>query len=94
MDVRARAEHGAGGRGEGWRFYSPKQLASTYGFQCVPNRSCLDISSIKTKMLYASTKEYFRDCLDGTGIEIQATDISEIDADSMYDRVRTVMTRK
>ena len=53
-----------------------------------------DISSIKTKMLYASTKEYFRDCLDGTGIEIQATDISEIDADSMYDRVRTVMTRK
>ncbi len=53
-----------------------------------------DISTIKTKMLYASTKEYFRDCLDGTGIEIQATDISEIDSDSMYERVRSVMTRK
>ncbi|QDZ19094.1 actin depolymerizing protein [Chloropicon primus] len=53
-----------------------------------------DISTIKTKMLYASTKEYLRDCLDGIGIELQATDISEIDADSMYDRVRAVMTRK
>lgn len=53
-----------------------------------------DISTIKTKMLYASTKEYLRDCLDGIGIELQATDISEIDADSIYDRVRAVMTRK
>ena len=53
-----------------------------------------DISPLKTKMMYASTKEYFRDCLDGTGIEVQATDISEIDADSMYDRVRASMTRK
>ena len=53
-----------------------------------------DISPIKRKMLYASTKEYFRDCLDGTSVEIQATDISEIDADAMYQKVRSVQTRK
>ena len=53
-----------------------------------------DISSVKQKMLYASTKEYFRDCLDGTSVEIQATDISEIDADAIYEKVRSVQTRK
>ena len=53
-----------------------------------------DIAPIKQKMIYASTKEYFKNCLDGISLEIQGTDIAEVDADSMYEKVRAVMTRK
>ena len=49
-----------------------------------------DSAKIKSKMLYASTKDAVRKKLVGVGTEIQATDLSEIDRDTVMDKVKRV----
>lgn len=49
-----------------------------------------DTAKIKSKMLYASTKDSVRKKLVGIGAEVQATDLSEIDYDSVFERVTAV----
>ena len=46
-----------------------------------------DTAKIKSKMLYASSKDNFRKKLVGIGVEIQATDLSEIDQQEVLDKV-------
>lgn len=45
-----------------------------------------DISRIRAKMLYATTKERFRRELDGVHYEIQATDPTEMDLEVLRER--------
>lgn len=46
-----------------------------------------DSARIKSKMLYASTKDALKKKLVGIGTEIQATDLSEIDYQTVFDKV-------
>lgn len=45
-----------------------------------------DISRVRAKMLYATSKERFRHELDGVHYEIQATEPSEMDLQVLVDR--------
>ena len=45
-----------------------------------------DTSKVRSKMLYASSKESFKRELDGIQVELQATDPSEIDLDVIKGR--------
>jgi len=49
-----------------------------------------DSAKIKSKMLYASSKDSVRKKLVGVGVEIQATDLSEIDRSSVLEKVQRV----
>jgi cofilin len=53
-----------------------------------------DNAPIKTKMMYASTKDFFKAFCDGVGAELQATDRDELAEEEMRDRVVSGMTRK
>ena len=52
-----------------------------------------DTARIKSKMMYASTKEYFKGYLDGLSIELQATEPEEVTEEDIADAVRSVITR-
>ena len=45
-------------------------------------------------MLYASSKDFLKQQLDGIGVELQATDESEVEFESMEELVRGSLTRK
>jgi cofilin len=49
-----------------------------------------DSAKIKAKMLYASSKDAVRKKLVGVGVEIQATDLAEIDRESVLEKVNRV----
>lgn len=49
-----------------------------------------DTAKIKPKMLYASSKANFKKKLVGIGAEIQATDLAEIDAEAVQEKVTRV----
>jgi len=49
-----------------------------------------DSAKIKSKMLYASTKDAVRKKLVGVAVEIQATDLAEIDRQSVLEKVQRV----
>jgi len=49
-----------------------------------------DSAKIKAKMLYASTKDAVRKKLVGVGVEIQATDLAEIDREAVLEKVKRV----
>merc|ERR1711916_406766 len=49
-----------------------------------------DTAKIKAKMLYASSKANFKKKLVGIGSEIQATDLAEIDEESVREKVTRV----
>ena len=44
--------------------------------------------------MYASTKDYFKTCLDGVQLEMQVTDLDDIEYDAIESRVRESLTRK
>ncbi len=46
-----------------------------------------DTAKMKTKMLYAATKDTFKQSLDGIQLEIQATDFSEVDESVFKEKV-------
>lgn len=47
-----------------------------------------DVSRVRSKMIYASSKDKFRRELDGIQIELQATDPSEMDLDVFKSRAK------
>ncbi|XP_074290580.1 actin-depolymerizing factor 4-like [Silene latifolia] len=47
-----------------------------------------DTAKVKSKMIYASSKDRFKRELDGIQVELQATDPSEMDLDVFNSRVR------
>ena len=53
-----------------------------------------DNAPIKSKMLYASTKDFLKQNLDGIGVELHATDESEISFEEMDELVKGSLTRK
>ena len=53
-----------------------------------------DAAAIKSKMMYASTKDFFKGLLPGIAIELQATEPSEVDEADMRSRIQAMLTRK
>lgn len=53
-----------------------------------------DTASIKQKMMYAATKDFFKGFLDGIGAEMQASEASELAESEMRERVYAALTRK
>ncbi|KAI8470585.1 MAG: actin-depolymerizing factor AdfA [Monoraphidium minutum] len=53
-----------------------------------------DTAAIKAKMMYASTKDFFKGFLDGIGAELHATDDSELSEEEIRSRVTANITRK
>ena len=61
----------------------------------VRNKICFivwspDTAKVKSKMLYASSKDAIRKKLVGVANEIQATDSAEVSYDTVLDRVRAI----
>jgi cofilin len=53
-----------------------------------------DSSSVKSKMMYASTKDFLKQLLPGIAIEQQATERGEVDYDDFRARIQATITRK
>ncbi|KAI8470344.1 MAG: hypothetical protein J3K34DRAFT_521469 [Monoraphidium minutum] len=53
-----------------------------------------ETAAIKAKMMYASTKDFFKGFLEGTGAELQATDSSDLTEEEIRNRVVANITRK
>lgn len=57
-------------------------------------RRAPDSCGMRPKMMYASTKDFFKGFLDGIGAELQANEPSELSEEEMKERVVSTMTRK
>ena len=53
-----------------------------------------DTTGVKSKMMYASTKDFIKQALSGIALELQATDFDELEEGEMRTKVREVLTRK
>lgn len=53
-----------------------------------------DTARIKAKMMYASTKDFFKGHLDGLSIELQANEHEDITEESIGEAVKSVITRQ
>ena len=53
-----------------------------------------DTAKIKAKMMYASTKDFFKGHLDGLSIELQANEHDEITEEAIGESVKSVITRQ
>jgi len=53
-----------------------------------------DGARLKNKMLYASTKDFFKSRLSGIAVEIQATDLDEVSEEELNAQVGATLTRK
>lgn len=51
-------------------------------------------ASIKNKMMYSSSKDFFKGQLDGLSCSMQADDLSDISKDDMHQAVVSNLTRK
>ena len=53
-----------------------------------------DSARLKSKMLYASTKDFFKGRLSGIAVEIQATDFDEVSEEELRENIGGILTRK
>eukprot|EP01023_Acetabularia_acetabulum_P024657 TRINITY_DN2374_c0_g1_i11.p1 TRINITY_DN2374_c0_g1~~TRINITY_DN2374_c0_g1_i11.p1 ORF type:complete len:301 (-),score=69.58 TRINITY_DN2374_c0_g1_i11:2272-3174(-) len=53
-----------------------------------------DSASVKNKMMYASTKDFFKGFMEGLATEILATELPELDEDLAYEAVKSTIVRK
>ena len=53
-----------------------------------------DSAKIKSKMMYASTKDYFKGFLDGVAVELQGSDLGDITEKDVAETVRSTITRQ
>jgi len=53
-----------------------------------------DTARIKAKMMYASTKDFFKGHLDGLSIELQANEHDDITEEAIGESVKSVITRQ
>lgn len=56
----------------------------------IPACRAPDTAKVKQKMLYASSKDAIRKKLVGVGVEVQATDASEISFEAVLDKVKSI----
>lgn len=49
---------------------------------------------VKHKMMYASTKDHFKGHLDGLGVELQASEVSDLAEADVAEAVRASVTRQ
>ena len=68
---------------------TPKQLDMAL-FPC----RAPDAAKIKAKMMYASTKDFFKGFLDGLSVEMQANDVGDISEQDVSEAVRSSTTRQ
>ena len=61
---------------------------------CEAHGRAPDSSRIKSKMMYASTKDFFKGYLEGLNIEMQVNDIDELDEKEVAEAVRSTLARK
>lgn len=52
-----------------------------------------DSAKVKNKMMYASTKDFFKSFLDGLGVEMQASEKDDIRESDMANAVLSTITR-
>jgi cofilin len=52
-----------------------------------------DAAKVKNKMMYASTKDFFKGYLDGLGVEMQANEKEDIKESDMATAVLSTITR-
>ena len=67
----------------------PKQLDMVISLCRAP-----DAAKIKAKMMYASTKDFFKGFLDGLSVEMQANDVGDISEKDVSEAVRSSITRQ
>lgn len=60
----------------------------------VPIRRAPDAAKIKAKMMYASTKDFFKGFLEGLSVEMQASDVGDITEQDVSEAVRSSTTRQ
>ncbi|KAK9837037.1 hypothetical protein WJX84_011626 [Apatococcus fuscideae] len=76
-----------------------------YDFQYTNSDNCIfnklvflswapDRAKIKSKMMYASTKDFFKGFLDGLSIELQASEPDDVTEENIEESVRSVLTRQ
>ncbi|EIE20340.1 actin depolymerizing protein [Coccomyxa subellipsoidea C-169] len=53
-----------------------------------------DAARIKAKMMYASTKDFFKGFLDGLSVELQGSDLGDISEQDVAEAVRSTVTRQ
>lgn len=53
-----------------------------------------DSARVKSKMMYASTKDFFKGYLDGLSIELQASEQDDLREGDVGDAVRASVTRQ
>lgn len=53
-----------------------------------------DAARIKAKMMYASTKDFFKGFLDGLSVELQGSDLADITEQDVAEAVRSTVTRQ
>jgi cofilin len=53
-----------------------------------------DGARLKSKMLYAATKDHLRGCLEGVSLELQATEREDADEETIRDAVGSTLTRQ
>ena len=51
------------------------------------------MAKIKKKMMYASTKDFFKGFLEGLSLEIQASDLGDLTEEDIGGSIRAVTTR-
>jgi cofilin len=100
---------GAAGHGDYSAFISalPENECryAIYDYEYVNSEDCVfnklvfiiwnpDGARLKNKMLYASTKDFFKSRLSGIAVEIQATDLDEVSEEELRTSVGAILTRK
>ena len=63
------------------------------GDLCASHRAP-DSARIKSKMMYASTKDFFKGFLEGVAVELQGSDLDDITEKDVADTVRSTVTRQ
>lgn len=53
-----------------------------------------DTAIIRSKMMYAATKDFFKSCLDGISVEFQASELDEIQEADVHQSVSELVVRK
>eukprot|EP01024_Parvocaulis_polyphysoides_P017552 TRINITY_DN17752_c0_g3_i2.p1 TRINITY_DN17752_c0_g3~~TRINITY_DN17752_c0_g3_i2.p1 ORF type:complete len:153 (+),score=26.32 TRINITY_DN17752_c0_g3_i2:169-627(+) len=53
-----------------------------------------DSASVKNKMMYASTKDFFKGFMEGLATEILATELSELEEEIAFEAVKSTIVRK
>ncbi len=53
-----------------------------------------DSARVKAKMMYASTKDFFKGFLDGLSVELQGSDLADITERDVSETVRSTVTRQ